>query len=301
MVLNKIKLKMSQWRQASIIFKTNEVPACDMRSDETFHNRIDIEIPVFDNPSDKNKKPDAILRGVLCKSIMRNSPTIIFAMGQNQNVEEARNYIPESLLHYFNLVLVNFRGYGIENGTTKQKSRGSEGVPSAKALEADIVRVYDYVKKHHKMKNFYAAGISLGSSLITYLSSQRKIEAQLLVTPFNTMAHQAHDLIKSVHKMKELTLEQVEGILDHNFNSNANMAKNNTKTSIIRAGNDQVVKKHFTDDLVTHIKNLSSDVTIEYAPHNFESPNPYVMSALRTAIGTVFRNFMIDCTERNRV
>tara|TARA_R110000868_G_scaffold189695_1_gene432852 strand:- start:38713 stop:39627 length:915 start_codon:yes stop_codon:yes gene_type:complete len=302
MVINKIKLIAASYLQDRLIFPTKDVAAYDMRVDETFNNRVNIEIPIPSTKTTKTKnmKPEAVLRGVLCKSIIHNSPTIIFAMGQTQNVEQARKFIPESLFHYFNIILVNYRGYGINNGTKEQKARGSEGIPSAEALEKDILTVYDYVQKEFGLNNFYAVGLSLGTSIITYLSKHRPLHGQLLITPFDNMLNQAHDFLISEYKATDLTHDDVNEILNHKFDSIRNMQNNETPTHIIRAGADSYVKKPRTDNLVKHIQNLRSDVTIEHAEHNFDSENPYIISALRTAIGTVFRNFMIDCTERHR-
>lgn len=298
MVLSKLKLILINYMQSSHIFPVKHVPPCEMRNSEIFNNRVEIEIPVYDTPAaEKADKPDAILRGILCKSIMHNAPTIICAMGQTQNVEEARDFIPMNIFHHVNIVLVNYRGYGITNGTALQKARGSTGIPSAEALQKDILRVYDHVKCHFGMSNFYGVGVSLGTSIITYLSKHRKLKGQLLITPFDSMVNTALDFIKHDQGIEEIDEKQVKDILKHKFDSIVNMRSNKTPTYVIRAGADTFVKPERTENLVKHVKNLRSYIVIEHAQHNFGGENPHVLTALRLAIGSTMMNFLIDAVQ----
>ncbi|OZG75464.1 hypothetical protein BTA51_03570 [Hahella sp. CCB-MM4] len=73
----------------------------------------------------------------------------------------------------------NYRGYG-----------NSEGRPSQSALYEDALRIYDYLISSCGIdpRKIVLLGRSLGSSVATYLSSQRKIEKTILVTPFDNLA-----------------------------------------------------------------------------------------------------------------
>ena len=80
-----------------------------------------------------------------------------------------------------NFVLMNYRGYG-----------SSEGTPSERALFADALFVYDTLidTTTHNGK-VVAIGRSLGSGVGAYLVSQRKIDAVVLVTPYDSISNVA--------------------------------------------------------------------------------------------------------------
>lgn len=300
MVLRKLRLFIARMKQDGLIFPLKEVHPCEMRQDETFNNRVPLEIEVFDSDEAKNNnQPDAVLRGILCQSIKQNAPTLICAMGQSQNVEAARHYIPTEIFHSFNIVLVNYRGYGSVNGTDKQKARGSSGEPSARALERDILTVYDHIQQKFGYSNFYAVGVSLGSAVVTYLSKHRKLSGQLLVVPFDTMIKQAYDFLVDYHKLTDITVDDVSNVLDHDFDSIQNMKNNHTPTYIIRAGADSYIKPERTLSLMKHIKNLRSELVIEHADHNFGGENPDILNALRFGVGAMLTNFLNDALVKN--
>lgn len=299
MVINRFKKMWATYVQDNYIFPVKNVPPCNMRLDETFNNREKIEIKVFETEKSKqNKEPDAILRGILCRAITHNAPTIIFALGQSQNAEEAKQFIPENLFHHLNVVLVNYRGYGVENGTDEQKERGSTGKPSQKALEDDILRVYDHMKKRFKLRNFYGVGVSLGTALITHLSKHRKIEGQLLVAPFDQMLKVSCDVLRDVFKVDVVDETEVKNMLNHPFDSISNMQGNNTRTHVIRAGADTYVKPARTLNLIDHIKNMGNHIVVDYADHRFEGSNPHIRMTLRYAIGTILSKFVLEVTEK---
>ena len=71
-------------------------------------------------------------------------------------------------------LLVDYRGYG-----------GSEGSPSEEALAADALLWYD--KYSPQAKKIIVLGRSLGSGVAVRLASERKVDAVILVTPFDSM------------------------------------------------------------------------------------------------------------------
>lgn len=302
MVLNQLRKLVARYKQDEYIFNVNDVMPCQMRQGETFNNRESIEIEVFDTEKSKELgEPDAILRGILCKAITHDAPTLICAMGQNQNVEEAKQFIPVDLFHHLNIVLVNYRGYGIVNGTDIQKSRGSTGKPSCKALQDDILRVYDHVQQRFGFSNFYAVGVSLGSAVVTYLSKHRDIKGQLLIAPFDSMVNQACDFLTEVLKVDSINAAEVEEILDHPFDSASNMKQNKTSTYVIRAGADLYVQPARTLNLIKHIKHMKNHIVIDHSPHDFDGANPHIRMALRYAIGTIVTKFILDTVEKPKI
>ena len=71
-------------------------------------------------------------------------------------------------------LLVDYRGYG-----------GSEGSPSEEALAADALLWYDRFSP--QVKKVFLFGRSLGSGVAVRLAAERKVDAVILVTPFDSM------------------------------------------------------------------------------------------------------------------
>jgi len=71
-------------------------------------------------------------------------------------------------------LLVDYRGYG-----------ASEGSPSEAALVADALLWYDRFSP--QAKQIYVLGRSLGSGVAVRLAAERKVDALILVTPFDSM------------------------------------------------------------------------------------------------------------------
>ena len=80
-----------------------------------------------------------------------------------------------------NFVLMNYRGYG-----------ASEGTPSETALFGDALLAYDtFTDTAPHNGKVVAFGRSLGSGVGVYLGSQRRIDAMVLVTPYDSIRNVA--------------------------------------------------------------------------------------------------------------
>ena len=123
--------------------------------------------------------PDnVILHGWYVKnSLEEKSPLLIYFGG---NAEEVSTHVRE--LNYFegwSLLLVNYRGYGL-----------SEGSPSEKNFCNDAILLYDTFSKRADIdsKRIVVFGRSLGTGVAIYLASQRpSIKGVILVSPFDSV------------------------------------------------------------------------------------------------------------------
>lgn len=79
--------------------------------------------------------------------------------------------------------LVAYRGYG-----------ASDGEPSAAALKADSLALYDHVQAAHPGQPVAVVGRSLGSGVAAHVAARRPVARLALVTPFDSLAAvaQAH-------------------------------------------------------------------------------------------------------------
>ncbi len=104
------------------------------------------------------------------------APWIIYFGG---NAEEVTGMLGE-LSRYpgMGIALVNYRGYGL-----------SEGEPSERALLADGIAVYDALAARPEVDRdrILLMGRSLGTGMATYVASQRKVRAVVLVSPYDTL------------------------------------------------------------------------------------------------------------------
>ena len=106
-------------------------------------------------------------------------PLVIYFGGNAEEVswmiDDARSRAPG-----VGWLLVSYRGYG-----------GSDGAPSEEAISADALRWYDHAVKELGATKVITFGRSLGSGAAVFLASQRKVDAVVLVTPFDSLVEVA--------------------------------------------------------------------------------------------------------------
>lgn len=124
--------------------------------------------------------PDALLSGwVIPARDPENAPLVFYFGGNAEDVSVTGLDISDNV--DANFILMNYRGYG-----------ASEGVPSESALFSDALFAYDTLTAAtvHNGK-IVAFGRSLGSGVAVYLSAQRRIDALVLVTPYDSIRNVA--------------------------------------------------------------------------------------------------------------
>lgn len=157
--------------------------------------------------------------------------------------------------------LVAYRGFG-----------ASEGSPSEQALFADALAVFDQVQARHPDAAIAVIGRSLGSSVASYLASQRPVAKLVLITPFDSLANvaQAHYPWLPVRKL----------LKDH-YESSRYLAKYRGPVLVIRAGRDEVIPAANTDRLIASLIQPPHIVQLPAAGHNTISHDPKYGEALR--------------------
>ena len=194
-------------------------------------------IELFFTTKDGNR-----LNGVLLEND-KNFPTAIYFGG---NGEDATNFIEIAKeIKGYNFLIFNYRGYGL-----------SEGNPSKDLILSDSTQIYD----RYLNKNSAVIGRSLGSSVATYLSSQKEIKKLLLITPFDSIKSIANDMFKI----------PVSIILKHNFDTVEYIKNNKTSTFMLTASKDKTIPKKYSDNLKKEIKNLKLDREVD-GNHNYIS------------------------------
>ena len=161
-----------------------------------------------------------------------------------------------------NFVLMNYRGYG-----------ASEGTPSESALFNDALFVYEALANStaHNGK-IVAFGRSLGSGVAVYLSTHRRIDALVLVTPYDSVRNVAR---------RRFSWLPVSRLLRHPFDSLALAPSLDLPALFLVAEYDEVIP-------IPHAKNLAEAwggtmqwVLIEDATHNSIGAEPDYWLSIR--------------------
>jgi len=145
-------------------------------------------------------------------------------------------------------LLVSYRGYG-----------GSEGSPSEAAISADALLWHDYAVAKLKPGKLVVFGRSLGTGAAVFVASQRKIDAVILVTPYDSMVAVAKH---------HYPLVPVGWLLKHRFDSAERAPGIAAPLLCIAAGQDQVIPVAHARRLFDAWGGPKRWIEIENAGHN---------------------------------
>ncbi|MEA3497819.1 MAG: hypothetical protein U9R16_02050 [Campylobacterota bacterium] len=175
----------------------------------------------------------------------KNSDTLLIYFGGN--AENCTNFV--SLISKFekiDSVALNYRGYG-----------KSEGKPSEQKLYTDALEIYDHFKD--KYKYIIPVGKSLGTPIATYVSSKRKLQGTILITPLDSIT----DVAKTIFPILPIKL-----LLNHPFNSIEHLKNINSPISLLMVKNDEVIPNKNTLNLKENINKLALFTVVENSGHN---------------------------------
>ena len=149
-------------------------------------------------------------------------------------------------------LLVDYRGYG-----------GSGGSPTEAALAADALLWYDRFAPH--AKRIIALGRSLGSGVAVRLAAERKLDALILVTPFDSMV----EVGKRHYPFLPVGL-----LLKHRFDSVSRAPKITTSLLCIAAMRDSIIPPEHAKLLYDAWGGPKRWVALEEAGHNTVDAHP---------------------------
>lgn len=122
----------------------------------------------------------AVLEGIFLSNKNGDpKPTIIVFEGNAILVEEIIDEFTRFPEKGFNVLLMDYRGYGL-----------STGVPDLAAMEKDAEKIFDAAASHPQVQkdHIIAWGISLGTGIATHLASVRPVEKVVLMSPMESIA-----------------------------------------------------------------------------------------------------------------
>ena len=145
------------------------------------------------------------------------------------------------------IYLLEYRGYG-----------DSGGSPSEKAFYQDALKLYDAVSANHK--DISVVGRSLGTGVATYLTSQKKVDRLVLITPF--------DSIQSVAQ-KRFPIYPMSIMLSEKYRSVDRVGQFEIPTLILLADNDEIIPiKNSLRLIEAFDKTEPQVITINNSGHN---------------------------------
>jgi pimeloyl-ACP methyl ester carboxylesterase len=164
------------------------------------------------------------------------------------------------------VVAFHYRGYA-----------PSTGRPSARALLADSVLVFDRLQQAHARERVVAVGFSIGSGVAAQLARHRPAAGLVLVTPFDSLEALARDLY---------WWAPVGLLLRHRMPTVDFVRGSPVPTALIVAERDTIVPARRSTPLRAAIANLVFEAAID-AGHNDLYGRPAFAAAMREALATI--------------
>ncbi len=210
------------------------------------------------------KRRGATLEGVyLPADHPGTQKTLILGFGGNGwNGQDVAEYL-HGVFPDDEVVAFHYRGYA-----------PSTGSPSSDALVADAPLIFDAAMGRVSPTRVIAVGFSIGTGVAAQLSSQRKLDGIILVTPF--------DSLKAVAQAMYPWLP-ISPFFHHEIDAATPLKAGNVPIAIIAADRDELVPTDRTDALRKAAVKVVFDQTIKNAGHNSIYARLDFQNAMRSA------------------
>lgn len=182
------------------------------------------QYPAFDTLSIVMKDGNRTCSYISKDTIKEKLPLVIYFGGNAEEVShlaDYKKYFPNSIM-----VMINYRSFGL-----------SQGKISEQTMFADALEVYDKLITNPEIdaNNIIVIGRSIGTGVATYLSSQRKTNATVLITPYENMIDVAFEKYPFV---------PISLLIKHRFESDKYAPSIASPMLALISSNDQVIPKH---------------------------------------------------------
>lgn len=165
-------------------------------------------------------------------------PTIIYFGGNGESsaqtfyMYENNNYF--SHLEGFNLIMIDYPGYGLSEGKTSDKN-----ILDMASYVFDYISLLDYVNQDQ----IYIYGYSLGTGAATYIASVKDVSGLILIAPYTSIIDLYNDRLPIFKGLgSHLIIQEFDSI---------NYAKNcNIKALIIASNNDKTIPINLSLELI---------------------------------------------------
>jgi pimeloyl-ACP methyl ester carboxylesterase len=189
---------------------------------------------------------------------------LVLAFGGNAWNADALAIYLHSILPDRDVVAFHYRGYA-----------PSTGRPSATAILADTLPIYDRLVATLAPDLIVAVGLSIGAGPAAYLASQRPIAGLILVTPFDSLEALARE---------HYPWAPVGLLLRHRMEIADTLKASQAPLALISAERDSVVPARRTELVRSSAGNLVLDRVIMGAGHNDLYDRAEFVRAMRDAL-----------------
>ena len=167
---------------------------------------------------------------------------IIYFHGNAGNLERWGNIVQLFVKKNWEVVVMDYRGYG--------KSTGER---SEKALFSDAELFYQYTLQHFDEAKIFVYGRSLGSAMATKIAAQNKPAHLILETPFYNL----YDVAKT-----RFPFLPIKALLKYEFNSNQYIQSVSSPVTIIHGTEDTVIPLASGEKLFESIPNSHKKMVV---------------------------------------
>lgn len=163
--------------------------------------------------------------GYISKDTIKEKLPLVLYFGGNaeevSHLADYKKYFPNSVM-----VMINYRSFGLSQGTISEKT-----------MFADALEAYDKLITNPEIdaNKIIVIGRSIGTGIATYLSSQRKTNATVLITPYENMIDVAFEKYPFV---------PISLLIKHRFESDTYAPSITSPMLALISANDQVIPKH---------------------------------------------------------
>ena len=180
--------------------------------------------PHFDTLSFTMKDGNRTCGFISKDTIKEKLPLVLYFGGNAEEVShlaDFKKYFPNTVM-----AVINYRSFGL-----------SQGIISEKTMFDDAVEVYDKLITNPKVNasKVIVIGRSIGTGVATYLSSQRKTTATVLITPYENMIDVAFEKYPFV---------PIRLLIKHRFESDKYAPTISSPMLALISKNDQIIPKH---------------------------------------------------------
>jgi pimeloyl-ACP methyl ester carboxylesterase len=188
---------------------------------------------------------------------------LVYFGGNAESIQDQREDLARHLPHH-TTYLIAYRGYG-----------ASERRPTQKALTRDAVAVLDHVQAR-AASSVDVLGRSLGSGVAVQAAVRRPVGRLVLVTPFDSVAGVAQDLLPRL---------PVQHLLADRWDSVAVAHRLQARILVVRAGRDDVVRPALTDRLLAALPGRPEVLDLPEAGHSDLADDPAYWTTIAAFLG----------------
>jgi pimeloyl-ACP methyl ester carboxylesterase len=196
------------------------------------------------------------------------APLILGFGGNAWNADSMAAYLHE-LYPQAEVVTFHYRGYP-----------PSEGSPSADALRADALAIFDWAGRLFPGRPRIAVGFSIGSGVAAWLAAHRPLDGAILVTPFDSLAASGADHYPWL---------PIRLLFRHEMAAAEDLRGSRVPVAILAGQRDDLILPARTEALRRAVANLAYDHVVAGAGHNDIYQHEDFRMAMHEALTTLLR------------